>query len=135
MKTYLKAPFGEKEQAKGLGARYDMGLKSWYVPDGTDLIPFLKWVPGAEPPCRRVSARWFGARSSKFGFESSYFFFFFEAAISSATCSFRSLFSASIAASLSLSALAAFSFSAFSASAFSFARAAFFFSPSAIHFF
>jgi hypothetical protein len=29
-----------------LGAKWDPARKRWFVPDGTDLTPFLSWVPG-----------------------------------------------------------------------------------------
>ncbi len=43
MKTYLEVPFSEKDEAKSLGARFDMSRKQWYVPDGLDLWDFEKW--------------------------------------------------------------------------------------------
>jgi DNA topoisomerase III len=36
--THLRIPFGNKEAAMGLGARY--GKEGWYAPPGTDLGPF-----------------------------------------------------------------------------------------------
>jgi hypothetical protein len=45
MKTYLDVEFSDKDKVKALGARFDMASKRWFVPDGLDLIPFLKWVP------------------------------------------------------------------------------------------
>lgn len=44
-KTYLAVPFTEKNKAKSLGARWDRAEKSWYVPAGTDLSSFSKWMP------------------------------------------------------------------------------------------
>lgn len=47
-RVYINVPFAEKEQAKGLGAKWDKGRKSWYVPEG--LGPnaaekqFKKWM-------------------------------------------------------------------------------------------
>lgn len=52
MKTYIEVPFAEKDAAKALGARFDMSRKSWYVPDGLDLINFRKWLP------KEVSGYW-----------------------------------------------------------------------------
>jgi putative DNA primase/helicase len=51
-KTYIAVPFKEKEEAKGLGARWDRGEQSWYVPAGVDPAPFAKWpnAATAEPP-------------------------------------------------------------------------------------
>lgn len=45
MKTYIAVPYSEKDQAKRLGARFDMSNKSWYVPDGIDLMKFKRWLP------------------------------------------------------------------------------------------
>ena len=39
----LKVPFGEKDQAKSLGARWNAELKLWYVPAGVDATSFSKW--------------------------------------------------------------------------------------------
>jgi putative DNA primase/helicase len=44
-RTYLEVPFKEKEAAKALGARWDKGEKSWYVPPGIGLEAFGKWLP------------------------------------------------------------------------------------------
>jgi hypothetical protein len=44
MKTYLAVPIEQKDRAKNLGAWWDPARKAWYVPDGTDLTPFLQWV-------------------------------------------------------------------------------------------
>lgn len=46
-RTDLKVPFEEKDQAKGLGARWDPARKVWFVPDGVDTGPFSKWLPRA----------------------------------------------------------------------------------------
>lgn len=48
MRTDLSVPFAQASEARSLGAKWDMGRKVWYVPDGTDLYPFLKWLPN--PP-------------------------------------------------------------------------------------
>lgn len=50
MKTYIKIPFSEKDEAKRLGARWDGDAKSWYIPDGVNKKPFQRWMPGAEQP-------------------------------------------------------------------------------------
>jgi putative DNA primase/helicase len=42
-KTYLSVPYKEKEEAKELGAKWDRGETSWYVPEGVDLKGFEKW--------------------------------------------------------------------------------------------
>lgn len=47
-RVYINVPFAEKEQAKGLGAKWDKGRKSWYVPEelGPDAAEkhFKKWM-------------------------------------------------------------------------------------------
>ena len=51
MRTYLKVPFAEKDEAKALGARWDPARKSWYVQDAKDLASFERWLatgPGGE---------------------------------------------------------------------------------------
>jgi hypothetical protein len=41
----LNVPFSAKDQAKGLGARWDPQQRSWYVPLGVDIQPFAPWWP------------------------------------------------------------------------------------------
>ena len=48
----LKVPFNEKDQAKSLGARWNVEAKLWYVPQGVDATLFEKWLsfaPNAAP--------------------------------------------------------------------------------------
>lgn len=45
MKTFLFVPFDEKDEAKRLGARWDIARKIWYVENLEDLAPFLRWMP------------------------------------------------------------------------------------------
>jgi hypothetical protein len=52
----LKVPFGDKEEAKRLGARWDPRGKLWYVPDGVDAAPLWKWLPVPEEPNVRASS-------------------------------------------------------------------------------
>lgn len=47
MRTNLKVPFAEKDEAKKLGARWDPARKLWYVLDKDDLSPFARWSPSA----------------------------------------------------------------------------------------
>lgn len=47
LKLYMNVPFAQKDQAKALGARWDPGLKKWYIPNGLDSAPFEKWKPEA----------------------------------------------------------------------------------------
>lgn len=46
-REYINVPFKEKDEAKGLGARWDRQQQSWYVPPGVDTAPFAKWAQGA----------------------------------------------------------------------------------------
>ena len=39
-KTTIHVPFREKNAAKALGAAWDRGLQSWYIPEGIDPAPF-----------------------------------------------------------------------------------------------
>ncbi|MFS2012030.1 zincin-like metallopeptidase domain-containing protein [Azospirillum sp. CT11-132] len=45
-RVYLVVPYAEKDEAKGLGARWDREQKAWYAPPGVDLAPLEKWRPG-----------------------------------------------------------------------------------------
>ena len=44
MRTHLKVPFAEKDEAKKLGARWDAARKLWYVENSTDLAAFARWM-------------------------------------------------------------------------------------------
>ena len=41
----LNVPYVEKEDAKALGARWDVDRKVWYAPPGTDLQLLGRWLP------------------------------------------------------------------------------------------
>jgi hypothetical protein len=41
----LEVPFKEKDEAKRLGAWWDPDLKKWFVPQGKDPRPFIRWFP------------------------------------------------------------------------------------------
>ena len=44
-KIHLKCPFGEKDQVKKLGARWDAGSKTWWVVDSAESrATFAKWI-------------------------------------------------------------------------------------------
>lgn len=43
-RTYLDVPYKQKDEAKALGAKWDTGARSWYVPDGVDAAHFSKWL-------------------------------------------------------------------------------------------
>jgi len=45
MNTYIEVPYKEKDDAKALGARWDGVLKKWYIPEGTELALFHRWLP------------------------------------------------------------------------------------------
>ncbi|MCA3936135.1 DUF5710 domain-containing protein, partial [Burkholderia sp.] len=47
-RTYLDVPFKEKDAANELGAKFDRRSKKWYVPGGTDVAPFARWMPAPE---------------------------------------------------------------------------------------
>ena len=42
--TYLDVPFKEKDDAKALGARWDVQARKWYIPEGSELAPFHRWL-------------------------------------------------------------------------------------------
>lgn len=43
-RIYLNVHFNEKDEAKGLGAKWDKDKKQWYIPQ-VDSAPFAKWLP------------------------------------------------------------------------------------------
>lgn len=43
-KAYINVPFREKDEAKGLGAIWDRGQRSWYIPSGVNPSLFSKWT-------------------------------------------------------------------------------------------
>ncbi|MEB2558794.1 DUF5710 domain-containing protein [Burkholderia cenocepacia] len=49
-RTYLDVPFKEKDAANELGAKFDRRSKKWYVPGGTDVAPFARWMPAQDAP-------------------------------------------------------------------------------------
>lgn len=64
MRINLRCPFQDKDLAKQLGARWDPGLRVWYVENTADLTPFARWIPGhprdpdaAEPARSSAAAR------------------------------------------------------------------------------
>jgi antirestriction protein ArdC/phage/plasmid primase-like uncharacterized protein len=42
-RTFIEVPFGEKEEAKALGARWDRQKRSWYIPAAMPVDLFAKW--------------------------------------------------------------------------------------------
>jgi phage/plasmid primase-like uncharacterized protein/antirestriction protein ArdC len=43
-KTFIAVPYDERNDAKKLGAKWDVENKSWYVEKGTDLNQFKEWL-------------------------------------------------------------------------------------------
>lgn len=77
MKIYLNIPYSEKDEARRLGAKWDIAVKKWYVMDLPNLEPFLQWmdvrvtrpfipkVPGTKPPKHsRPDGRKFGKKAN-----------------------------------------------------------------------
>lgn len=48
MRINLRCPFAEKDQAKALGAKWDLAKKTWYITDVEDITPFMRWI--SQPP-------------------------------------------------------------------------------------
>lgn len=48
--TVLRVPYQEKDEAKKLGALFDVQKKAWIVPGNIDPAPFRKWLPGSREP-------------------------------------------------------------------------------------
>lgn len=46
MSLLLNVPYAEKDEAKGLGARWNPELKKWYVENRKDYYKFKKWILG-----------------------------------------------------------------------------------------
>ncbi|OPZ78613.1 MAG: DNA primase TraC [Alphaproteobacteria bacterium ADurb.Bin438] len=42
-KKYLNVPYEEKDEAKALGAKWDVNAKKWYCPEDIDINIFEKW--------------------------------------------------------------------------------------------
>lgn len=52
--TYLDVPYKQKNEVKALGAKWDRGASSWYVPPGVDATAFAKWIPSADAGAEKV---------------------------------------------------------------------------------
>ena len=44
MRINLSVPFKEKDEARRLGAKWDLARKTWYVVDVEDVQPFIRWM-------------------------------------------------------------------------------------------
>jgi hypothetical protein len=55
--TFLNVPYAEKDQARALGAKWNPGRKSWYVPAGVALEPFEKWLTKGQGPDSQPKGR------------------------------------------------------------------------------
>ncbi|WP_010188180.1 zincin-like metallopeptidase domain-containing protein [Sphingomonas sp. PAMC 26605] len=58
--TPINVAFREKNEAKGLGAKWDKEARTWLVPAGIDLTPFAKWAkdtpaPAVERPSQQAA--------------------------------------------------------------------------------
>lgn len=42
--TYLEVPFDERDTVKILGGKWDTEQKKWYVPEGVNPNPFMRWT-------------------------------------------------------------------------------------------
>ena len=42
--TLLDVPYGEKDEAKTVGAQWNAEERSWFAPPGTDLSPLQRWI-------------------------------------------------------------------------------------------
>jgi len=57
-KIFLAVPYGEKDQAKAAGAKWDGKAKLWYAPEGADMAKLKAWLPQKEPsPARTMDPR------------------------------------------------------------------------------
>jgi hypothetical protein len=60
----LRVPFAQKVEATALGARWDPGLRTWYVPEHFDPGPFARWLP-SEATANVRSATYFIAAATR----------------------------------------------------------------------
>ena len=56
MRINLDCPFKEKDDAKALGAQWDMARKCWYIVDMEDLTPFMRWIRSGFQPKGKTPA-------------------------------------------------------------------------------
>lgn len=67
MRTNLKVPFAEKDEAKRLGARWDPANKTWYVKDAEDLTAFARWLRAPGEATAATTAKPAAATMAKVG--------------------------------------------------------------------
>ncbi len=57
-RTYIDVPFEQKDEAKGLGARWDATSELWYIPEQEDISKFDKWdVVPAEKVAKKSNSK------------------------------------------------------------------------------
>jgi len=56
-RIYINVPYQEKEEAKGLGARWDRQERSWFIPPGINKASFAKWSKSEGMQTHRVEQR------------------------------------------------------------------------------
>eukprot|EP00964_Phaeocystis_antarctica_P097484 scaffold63598_cov54-Phaeocystis_antarctica.AAC.4 len=49
-RRFLNCPIAEKGAAKALGAKWDAAQRKWFVPEGLEMAPFVRWDPTAPTP-------------------------------------------------------------------------------------
>lgn len=67
MKTDLIVTLPHVARVKELGARYDMARKTWYCPDGVDLMLFTPWLPKQLRKWKSLKPAGGAARNSRRG--------------------------------------------------------------------
>lgn len=45
-RIYIEVPYAQKDEAKRLGARWDVEVRRWYITDKQDVLLFSKWFGG-----------------------------------------------------------------------------------------
>lgn len=56
-KKFLAVPYGERQQASAMGARWDKAAKSWFIGQGDDLEKFKRWDPEHVATLPKVSVK------------------------------------------------------------------------------
>ena len=63
----LNCGYADKDEAKALGARWSGDKRSWFVPAGTELGPFSRWLSGKDRPAAASVSDPFGMKSAAAG--------------------------------------------------------------------